>query len=82
MPFMCGVVYAVSLLNAYIAFTTPRRLLLVLVDLPWKKDALTKHMGRAAHIHTEAVENGPLSVTEILHTTAIVLGTFIVTCSN
>ena len=51
MPFMSGVVYA--LLNAYVAFATSvRRLLLVLVDLPLK-DALTKLTGSTVHIHAE-----------------------------
>ena len=36
-----------------------------------KRNALTKHMGSAAHIRAEALENGPLPVTQILHTTPI-----------
>jgi len=28
-----------------------------------EREALTKHMGSAAHIHAEALENGPLSCT-------------------
>jgi len=36
-----------------------------------KRDALTKHMGSTAHMRVEALENGPLPVTEILHTAAI-----------
>jgi len=37
MPFMPGVVYTLSMLNAYAAFATSARcLLLVLVDLPSK----------------------------------------------
>jgi len=47
MPFMPGVIYAVSPLNAYIAFATSvRRLLLILVDLPPKENdwIVNKHI--------------------------------------
>jgi len=72
-PFVSGAVSGASTLNAYVAFATSASHSTVTgtSGSAVKRDALTKHMGSTAHMRAEALENGPLPLTEILYTTAV-----------